>query len=221
MAQLRDIYRYFSGWDGGKGNDLPFRGAYDAPADSSFLRQTGADLGLGAENERNQVHWSIKPGSFLDSINQQYGNAINFDPNVRNNDSGSDQGWLNIDYSKLPKTRFGTVDNTVAVTEGSHINDPRFVYDDPVYGRITHKGNVNTGANAFVGPGLLAGLTMGAGSLLGGSGLALANTAMRGGQAALKGNPLAALASLGSVLGMPSWGTMLARLAASRFGGRG
>lgn len=223
MAQLRDIYRYFGGGLASYGDDTPFDNSgigndWNDP-NSSFVRQTGEQLGLGGENERNQVHWSIKPGSFLDTVNQQYGGAAN----IANMNPGSAADWrLNVDYSKLPSTRFGSVDNTVSVDDNIKVVDPRYVYEDPNYGRITFKGNTRTG-NEWLGPALMMAVGAGMGSLVGaaggGSAFKTASSVLRGLQSATRGNPLSALASITGLTGAPQWASVLARLAASRFGG--
>jgi len=205
-TNLRDIYKYFSGHTGGQANDTPWndpRLQSAGPVDwadgahSAFARTTG---------DNGMPQWSIRDDGFLGNLNKQYAGAATMQN--QGGQSGAQLGW---DMAKLPKTRFGTVDQTAAVDDRTGVIDPRFVYDDPVYGKITHRGNVKS-EQEWVGPALMAALSMGAGSLagLGAAGAAGGSTfktAMGAAQALRglgSGNKLGALGALGGMVGIPT-----------------
>jgi len=217
MATLRDIYRYLGqGWTGGQSTDSPWNdprlqsaGPVDwADGEHSAFSRTTDDYG--------RPQWSIKDDGWLGNLNKQYGGAATLANQRPGGDSSFQMGW---DFTKLPKTRFGTVEMTVPVDDNTKVRNSKYVYDDPIYGKITHRGNVSTGSNALVGPGLMALLTLGSGSLIGAAGGAGAATqarsamaALRGLQGAGEGNWTGALTGAAGAFGVPSWATSLARL---------
>lgn len=223
-TNLRDIYRYLGqGWAGGRSDDTPWQdprlqsaGPVDwaEGAHSAFSRTT---------DDYGRPQWSIRDDSFLGNLNREYAGAATLENRRPGGESSYQLGW---DTSRLPRTRFGTVDMTVPVDERTQVRNQQYVYDDPVYGRITHRGNVHTGSNALVGPGLMALAGLGMGSLAGAAGGAgaanhvrSAMAALRGLQGAGQGNWASALTGAAGAFGVPTWATSLARLG-MQFGNR-
>jgi hypothetical protein len=230
---LRDIYRYFGGHTGGVGSDQPWshtqRQGQDGwvnPAGSSFdLTRTprGGEGGGGFDEE-----WSIRPDSFLAQLNERYGEGTAQNPIRR---SGNDQTWVEqpIDFSRLPRTRFGSVENTVPVGPSMRLLNPDLVYDDPVYGRITHRGNVQS-RSPWLGPALMGIVGLGAGSLVGAAGGAAAANSFRQAMGLARliqgvgqgGNPWAAAGSAAlGFTGLPNWVTTPANMAINQLTRRG
>lgn len=225
MPTLRDIYRYFGGHTGGVGSDQPWSRAqaqgddgWVNPAGSSFDRtvtRAGGEGGGGSVDE-----WAIRPESFLAQLNAQYGEGTAQAPVRRR---GNDQEWVEqrIDFSRLPRTRFGSVENTVPIGPNMRLNNPDLVYDDPNYGRITVRGNQRS-RSPYLGPALMALVSMGMGPLIGAAGGAGAASTARTAMAALRGlqglgegNWTGALTGAAGAFGVPSWATSLARLGMS------
>lgn len=166
--------------------------------DWEFFREGGGESGIFNEG------WRVRSGSRLDQLNQQYG--LNARVINENNQYRSE---FNTD--RLPTTRFGSVSNVIPVDEQTRLINPNLVYDDPVYGRITHRSNMAR-PNAWLGPALMAIVGAGMGSVIGGAGgsaaantFRTANTLMRGAGSLFEGgNPTSFLLNmaLGQVPGL-------------------
>lgn len=167
--------------------------------DASFYASLASKSGhgnfdyLGRNNDTGSGNWAVRPGSFLEQLNQKYGGSATFDSRPGGGDSGGGSKYsLNIDYDKLPKTKFGSARDVTPYHEGMKLYNKALVYDDPNYGKITLSQNVDPGIGKYIGPGLMAIASMGMGSL------------MAPGMAAigLPGvNPASAIQSLGNVAG--------------------
>jgi hypothetical protein len=166
-----------------------------------------ATEGLGSSGDRRFIP---KAGSFLSNLAAKHPGAITTldDPH-----GGGVQH--SIDWSKLPRTAFGSPENTLAINrlnKGGVLND-KFVYDDPNYGSVTGGANYKSGRD-WVGPALIALLTMGAGAI-GAAGMGTAMSGARAASSAARGDWLGAglglLGPLGGAAGIPSWATGLAR----------
>jgi hypothetical protein len=173
------------------------------------------------------VRYIPKIGSFLNRLNHEYGGALT---SGYQGEPGSEAGGAGgmqhrLDFSKLPKTRFGSAENVMAVNDvnSDKLINPEMVYDDPVYGRITHRANMK--GNDWLGPLLMTLATAGMGGIMGAGGAAAA-AASRTGMGAVNlaraigggGDPLAAIANFGMqfVPGMPTWGRPLTNMAISQ-----
>lgn len=82
--------------------------------------------------------WAQKYPGMINTINDIHGGGA---------ESGQAPGAIHqVDWTKLPKTRFGSAEDAYSLEDGlgkgQHLIDPRMVYDDPVYGRITHRSNL-------------------------------------------------------------------------------
>lgn len=178
QPQLRDIFQYLQHtapsastpyrFSGGAGNDAWLNNSSDWAFN---VRNEGGD------NAQRIEEWSIRPGSRLEALNNQYGLNAQV---VREND----QWWNRMDTSRLPRTRFGSVEDVVPVDERTRLRNSGMVYDDPVYGRITHRSNLAR-PNAWVGPLLMAAVGAGMGSLVGAAGGAGAASNFRTGMGAV------------------------------------
>lgn len=198
QGNLRDIYRYFGGGLN-TGSDRPWDFANtsemsDADFYSNILNNNSS---FSYSPSDRGPSFNIRPDSFLGRLNQQYGDTVGF----------NDPRSLYINYQNLPRTRFGGVDRTAPVEQGSKLINPYLVYEDPNYGRITPMGNVRTG-NEWLGPTLMALVGAGMGSLAGpASGFRFAQSAMRGLQGAFNRNPMAlagmVLPQLGTLFNNP------------------
>lgn len=110
--------------------------------------------------------WSIKKGSFLENLNNQYGAGFNL--GIPHSDGKT---ALQGDWSKLPKTKFGTIDNVMPVEKHQmkNLKNPKLVYNDPEYGVITPMSNWKSN-NEWLGPAMMAAASMGMGGLMAGGG---------------------------------------------------
>lgn len=92
----------------------------------------------------NQRRYAFRPGTFGASVADKYKGAFGTINSYVNDNTEAERATTNWD--KLPKTRFGSAENAYSLEEGlgkgQHLIDPRAVYDDPVYGRITHRSNI-------------------------------------------------------------------------------
>ena len=181
-ADYRDIYNY-TGYDTGSGGPQyqgdPEKMGYgtwianDISGNPMNIATTYKDVGSGSEGGYIQVpdtpDMSNAPG-FADNGKMNGIVSLIDNSKLYNQDgSGNNPYTYDVDYSKLPQTKFGPVTNTWAVTNMNDVENPDLVYDDPNYGKITAKSNMKqTGWDKFntVAPGLImSGATMGLGAL--------------------------------------------------------
>ena len=209
MATLRDIYRYVNPHTAqalGRG-DLPHTLVNNTDLrDEDFYAQMqalqvddkGVDHGsFDYSRERgpdSQItnNFTIRPGAFLANLERDHAGAVNYGASPYSEGSGR---HLSIDGSKLPQTRFGDISRTAAVDEGTDLQNPNLVYDDPVYGRIAPlmniKGNDELGV---IVQAIMSAMTAGMAALPGAAmGIQGVNAARSIGSG---GNPLSSLASL-------------------------
>jgi hypothetical protein len=213
MAQLRELYQYFTNAAGPQ--DVLNTPNTSEMSDADFyagLLQNQPSYEYQGNSDRG-AQFGVRQGSFLDQLQQKTPGAYTMG-----------QDGMRFDFSKLPRTRFGSVEETVPVESYTPLVNPRGVVNDDNYGNITSRANIRRD-NAWLGPLLMMAMGAGMGGLVGaaggGSAFKTASAALRGVQSGIKGNPLSALAGLTGLGGAPSWASSLARLAASRFGGRG
>jgi hypothetical protein len=217
---LREIFRYTPGasarHDGKNmiGVDNPYAQVNNTDSsdddfyrtaleNSSFQRTASPYSSDSAQHDP----WSIKKGSFLDRLNQEHG--AGFGLGVPYSDGKT---ALQGDWSKLPKTAFGTVDKVMPVEKHNmkNLKNPALVYNDPVYGVITPMSNWKS-TNEWLGPTLMSVVGAGMGGLMGAAGAGMSGKlgmgAVQGARSLGQGgNPLGILASLGgSAFGLPSW----------------
>jgi hypothetical protein len=100
-------------------------------------------MGQDPSTSWNNWNGETQQGKYTDWLDQ---NNVKY--SFTNDTSGGEAGGegtrrLKLDYSSLPKTKFGTVDNTRPYREGlDEVYDPKYIYDDPTYGKITHYKNL-------------------------------------------------------------------------------
>jgi hypothetical protein len=204
-APLRDIFNYTHT---GRANLANYVNNSDM-SDEDFYRsiQQGQNSDIDFHNERSAEgdltpHFTVRPGSFLERIQQQYGNPYSMNRRPLNGESA---GWdTALDDTKLPQTRFGGVNRVMPVDSRTRMNNSDMQYEDENYGQITHQMNYNSGNDVWKNiPMMLA--TMGFGQLPGMAAWALPS--IRGVQGIAQGqSPLGFLANMGmSQLGLPPW----------------
>ena len=167
----------------------------------------------GADGNQAQAPVTFKPPD-------QYAAGVTLSPNSPSGE-GSGGYHFNVDPSKFPQTRFGNITNAAPVGGHTPLIDPRYVYDDPNYGRITDARNVRPDKFNQMAQMALMSAALGGIGYLGAPALGtqLVNLARTFGNG---GNGIGNLISIiGSQLGLPSWGTTLAQLAAGSLGNRG
>lgn len=222
---LRDAIAY-------SGINSPQPGNHDPRnlwADMQEIDSTHADWNKGV-NERTynvdngegttvrNVRYLPKEGSFLARLAATHPEALSQAIQTENGqDGGRGNMAHSMDFSKLPRTRFGSADQVMAVTDQmmDKLKDRNMVYDDPNYGRITHWQNYNSG-NDWVKniPMMLAGAGFGALPLMPAMALPGIRLAQGFGQG---GSPWGQLASLvGGAMGLPSWAKPLTGMAISQ-----
>lgn len=188
---LKDIYKYFGV------NYIPGENPYRLPNGANYGNDTFRYReDSGGENGIRTESWDLNPDSWLGRINDQYGMGFK----VERDQGEQARSWrANFDSSKLPQTKFGNVTETLSTDEqGSNLVNRNMKYYDPNYGWVSLAKNYKR-ENGWVGPALMAAVTMG----LGGLGMpALAISGMKGLKGMMTGNPLgAALSFLPGALG--------------------
>lgn len=147
---LRDLYSY-TGFDVQKGPTYSDNGEGQQSWGMNDYQGNPVDIAGGGhwEGGGDNAHWvadgpdmSKAPGLGPDDPLSKY---VHTTQQQYNTDSGQNGYQFDVDYSALPKTKFGGVQNTWAVDDMNAVNDPSLVYDDPNYGKITHKGNLKQG----------------------------------------------------------------------------
>jgi hypothetical protein len=172
------------------------------------------------------VRYIPKVGSFLNRLNHEYGGVLSqgFQGEPGNEGGGAGGQAHRIDFSKLPQTRFGSPENVIPVNDlmMDKLINPDMVYDDPVYGKITHRSNHRSG-NEWVGQALMAAGSLGMGAIMapaaagagmfssGRAGLGLVNAA----RGLANGSYGGALSLAGTALGLPSYVAPIANTAIS------
>lgn len=145
-APLRDIFRYAP--YSGSVQHNPYRMANNSDMDDGafYGSMPGMDTferfhdqAPGTEDYEYSRGWRIRPDSWLAGLSSQY---EGFNPTMSQVPGAQDKQWqMEADWSKLPKTKFGSVADVIPVDNMKDVADPRLVYDDPVYGKITHRLN--------------------------------------------------------------------------------
>lgn len=239
-SNLRNIFRYVNSRNRHEGGqmiqaDNPYTWSNGSDMSNEDFYRANTQPGNDSSFTRNRVwngqdfvdQWDINKGSFLDTVNSQYG------ANAR-----LENGNLQMDYSKLPKSRLGPVDRLTPIS-GDHelrnLKNPKLVYDDPVYGKVTRLENWRSN-NEYLGPALMAAMSAGMGAIMAPvGGMAAANAWRTGSSLVGLGRSLgsgnfnpASLAgmALGHVPGMQGLQGQLARMALTQGinrmrGGRG
>lgn len=168
----------------------------------------------GGDGNAPQAGVTFNPREALQGI-------VSMIPNSANGE-GSGGYQFRVDGSKAPQTRFGDVNITARVTDDDmgDVIDPRLVYDDPVYGRITHARNMDRRSiSDMIGPLIVSG-AMGGIGMLGAPSLATSLVGL--GRAAGEGGDIwgRLLGMIGGQLGLPGWATSLGQLATNGLRGR-
>jgi hypothetical protein len=144
--------------------DSPYsvvRDSYEDDPSSSFQYTRGS-----GSSQYNP--WSIRKGSFLDNTNTKFGTDFRLEGGPFGAGEGADGKYiLNGDWSKLPKTKFGTVDQVMPVEKHYYKNlkNPKLVYNDPNYGPVTPMKNWKSNQE-WLGPAVMAAASMGMGALM-------------------------------------------------------
>lgn len=197
---LRDLYSYIQAGDNPQPN-LTMGGEQGmgsiAPGLTWTEQNTGGDGNMQAPN----VTFTPDP-LFAQGVSYTPGNA----------EGGASR--FEIDPSKFPQTRFGDVTRTAPVNNNDRVYDPRLVYNDPNYGRITSQMNLrDSPLNSIASSAIMAALMAGMGGLgmpSWASGTVNLGRGLGSGQG-LNFGTLAGMA--GSAAGLPSWVTNIGRLA--------
>lgn len=199
-ANLRDLYDYILAGDNPMPN-APLGGEAGSGSIAPGLSWTEQNTGADGNIQMPNVTFTPDP-LFAEGVTYNPGNA-----------EGGASSFI-VDPSKFPTTRFGDVTRTAPVDENSDLLNPRLVYDDPNYGRITLLANlkpdkVNNMASAAIMAALMAGM--------GGIGMpswATSGAGLARGVGSGQGLNFGTLAGMiGSALGMPAWARTLASLA--------
>lgn len=186
---LRDIYKYYNnggGANSGQGLDTPNTTEMDDQAFYGSFLQNRPDLQYLGRSDQG-ARFGFTPGGFLDQLSQK-GQA-----SLEGN---------KLTFKDLPKTKFGDVEYTIPVEDGVKLLNPNMVYDDPVYGKITHIMNRDRGKSQMLGPGLMALVGMGMGSLVGAAGGASAASGFNTARSAIGGLQGLFNRNPGALLGM-------------------
>lgn len=172
----------------------------------------------GSDGNQAQAPVTFDPRDAYEGIIQLIANSANGE--------GSGGYSYRVDGQKLPTTRFGDVNATARVSDDDldDVIDPRYVYEDPNFGRITHATNLDrTSISDMIFPAIMAAAMGGMGALaapgLAGIGFKLPGLAQAFSNG---GTPWSSvLGMLGPQLGIPSWLTSLGGLAAGGLDRRG
>ena len=207
---LRDIYQYLYAGNNvganGVGGDQQGSGT-NAPGLTWFQDSSSTEGGQSGSG------FQFNPAA-------QFADGVRFVEGSPGGGAQSGGNRFDVDASKFPTTRFGEVSRTAPVDASTQLIDPRLVYDDPNYGRITAQANLKPNAgdrfnNAFNGL-ALSGAMAGVGYLgmpsIAGQVMGLAR-GLGSGQG-LNFGTLAGMA--GGAFGLPSWATNIGRLALSQ-----
>jgi hypothetical protein len=141
MAKLSDIYNYVSNdWQeqpidrptysvgGEAGSNTDWK-----PSDAGIYKDWTLNENKEYEfNPSNEAMRELRDQGVLQyDRRSQYQNGENSVP-----------GTFNIQYDKLPKTAFGSVQNTAPIYSNTRLRNDKLQYEDPNYGHITHSKNV-------------------------------------------------------------------------------
>lgn len=214
-SPLADLGNYlssnpFAAWKTGDGG-------FDEAQFNSYNTVNGQQL---YQKNPETGKWEINPLGRMGELNNKF-KGLNFrleeDPSLGYEDSRPNMRLV-WDHTALPKDAFGNYGTSVnpeGFEDGRNgtLRNPNAVYDDPFYGRITHRQNMQQHEDWFdvlndnIGPLLMSIAGMGLGGALGGAGLLgggfSPSTIMSLGQGARGamngniGNLLASIASMG------------------------
>lgn len=207
MTTLRDLYSYIYAGNNvganGVGGDAQGTGT-NAPGLTWFQDSSSTENGSSGSG------YQFNP----DPMFQQ---GVSFVERSPGGGAQSGGNSFSVDPSKFPRTRFGDVTRTAPVEDGTSLINPRLVYDDPNYGRITLAANLKPNAgdrfnNAFSSAAMAAAMAG-----MGGLGMpTLANSAMGLARGLGSGQGLnfgTILGALGSAAGLPPAASMAMRMA--------
>lgn len=248
-SPLKDMSRYLTR------NDIftPWKtsdGGFDEVQFNSFNSVNGVPL---YRKNLESGDWEINPDGRMGELNRQFPGLFSMSRRGDSYEDGRPDFQLDWDNSMLPKDRFGSQGlsvDPIGYEDGrnGNLRNPDLVYDDPFYGRITHRRNLQQHEDWFdkfndmLGPILMSVAGMGLGGALGGASLLgggfSPSTIMslgQGARGAMNGNIgslLSSIASMGlgpltGLSGMPlnlaRSGTNMAisQLTRPRGGGRG
>lgn len=207
---LRDIYQYLYA-----GNNVGANGVAGDQQGSG----TNAP-GLTWFQDSSSTEGGQSGSGYQFNPAEQFAQGVRF---VEGSPGGGPQSGGNrfdVDGSKFPTTRFGDVSRTAPVDANTQVIDPRYVYDDPNYGRITAQANLKPNAgdrfnNMFNGL-AMSGAMAGIGAL-GMPSIASSLVGLGRGLGSGQGLNFGTLAGMaGSAMGLPSWATNIGRLALSQ-----
>lgn len=205
-APLRDVYGYFDLFGQMReASDPGTAHGGEAGMGSTGVGLEWADVGGQAENQ------NAAPVTFR-APNETLANAVTWGQQYGGDGS---RGAFNVDPTKLPETRFGSVLNTGMVDAHTRLRDPSMVYDDPNYGRITDARNIDTSSiSDYFGPAIMSAAMWGMGAL-GAPSLAMQGIGVaRGlGEGGLRGGAGGIAGILGNLAGLPGWATSIGRMA--------
>lgn len=128
-------------------------------------------VGSGGDEYMDTVRYLPKPGSFLETLNTKHPGAIVSGHSGLGTDNFADHS---INWNVLPKTPFGSARRAIPVNNvmQNRVINPNYVQNNENYGKITDVMNYRS-PNAWVGPALMAALSMGMGKAIGFPALAL------------------------------------------------
>jgi hypothetical protein len=178
MADLREIFRHTpfarNYYEDGQmiQQDNPYAVVNNSDmSDEDFYRAnqiqgttSSFDRGRQWNGQDFTTQWNIRKDSILDRVNNEYGAGAEVK-----------DGRLNVDWSKLPKSPLGSVDRLMPTTdhERRNLKNPNLVYKDNNYGNVTRVENWKSN-NEWMGPALMAAMSMGMGGLWGAVGAGMA-----------------------------------------------
>lgn len=210
-ARLRQLFRYLPQSHGITGQETPWlrtsTGDNNQPQSTdtfTYNRIGGGEAGIYEDK------WDINPDSWLAQIN----NELGLNARVEQDLGSEARPWqLSMDYSKLPRTRLGGIEELIPVEDymRSRLINPQMVVNDPNYGLVTRRENLSR-PNAWVGPALMAIASMGAGSIA--PGIGTASTLMRTGSNMIDGrfNPMQLAQLALGAFGGPQFNSPWARM---------
>lgn len=209
-APMRDVFQYID--NAGTGFVL-----------GTPNTQSGSEAGMGSSvtapwetitHGAGDNAWTEQvPG-----VDPKFADVVRIASNAGHSNDGSG-GWrAEVDGSKLPTTQYGDINRAAPVNAHTPLFDPRMVYDDPNYGRITDARNVKPDQiNSMVSAALMSAAMAGMGYLgMPSFGSALVNGARSFGSGNAGGGFGSLLGAAGSYFGLPSWMTSAGRLALSQ-----
>lgn len=207
MTTLRDLYQYIQAGENvganAVGGDAQGTGT-NAPGLTWFQGSSSTEGGQSGSG------YQFNP-------DPMFAQGVSFVERTPGGGAQSGGNRFEVDPSKFPRTRFGDVTRTAPVEEGTSLFNPRLVYDDPHYGRITSQANIKPDSadrfNSAFSAAALAGMMAGMGGL-GMPSWATSGVNLARGVGSGQGlNVGTILGALGSAAGLPPAASMAMRMA--------